>query len=165
MEWGPRALGNRSILASASTKEMKNILNQKVKKREMFRPFAPVLPVERVADYFETDGYVESLAEHMLLVLPFTKRGRKTAPATVHVDGTGRLQVLRRQANPLYYDLLQEYGKQTGDPILVNTSFNVRGEPIVQSPEDAIRCFLQTEIDALVIGNFIVRKTDVARIV
>ncbi len=158
MEWGPRALGNRSILASARSEKMKDIINSKVKHRELFRPFAPVVLVEHVSDYFETDQPIPASAKYMLMVYPFKEKGKVDVPATVHVDGTGRLQVVERKDNPLYYDLISEYYKKTGVPIIINTSFNVRGEPIVCAPQDAIKCFLGTEIDYLVIGNCIVKK-------
>src|SRR3989344_3734041 len=159
MEWGPRALGARSILADASDAKMKDVINAKVKKREMFRPFAPVMLEDKVSVYFK--GFskgVGKLGTYMLLVLPFKDKGKKAAPATVHVDGTGRLQSIRRGDNPLYYDLVDAYMRKTGNPILINTSFNVRGEPIVCTPEDALNCFLATEIDILVIGDFVVTK-------
>jgi carbamoyltransferase len=158
MEWGPRALGARSILASAAKEEMRDIINAKVKKREMFRPFAPVILEEYVDTYFEAEGQPKVLGEYMLTVLPFKEKGRKEAPATVHVDGTGRLQSIARDDNPLYYDLIKLYMEKTGTPILVNTSFNVRGEPIVCTPEEAVNCFLSTEIDTLVIDNYLVNK-------
>lgn len=158
MEWGPRALGNRSILASAVKSEMKDIINSKVKHRELFRPFAPAVLDKHVHRYFKTDRNVSPSIRYMLMVYPFTSRGRKEAPATVHVDGSGRLQVIERDDNPLYYDLVEQYGELTGSPILVNTSFNVRGEPIVCTPYDAIQCFLRTDIDYLAIGNFLVKK-------
>jgi len=159
MEWGPRALGNRSILASAHRAEMKDIINSKVKHREMFRPFAPVILDRYVHQYFHADKWLSPSTKYMLFVYPFTKKGRMDAPATVHVDKTGRLQVIERQDNPLYYDLIEAYRKKTGVPIIINTSFNVRGEPIVCTPKDAITCFLTTAIDYLVIGSYLVKKT------
>lgn len=158
MEWGPRALGARSILASAKTEKMRDIINAKVKKREMFRPFAPVILEEYIDDYFEAKNQPTSLSKYMLTVLPFREKGKKEAPATVHVDGTGRPQSIARDDNPLYYDLIKLYMKKTGTPILVNTSFNVRGEPIVCTPEEAINCFQGTEIDILVIDNYLITK-------
>ena len=157
MEWGPRALGARSILADASDVKMKDTINAKVKKREMFRPFAPVILEDKISEYFQ--GYskgVKRLGNYMLL--PFKEKGEKDAPATVHVDGTGRPQSIKKVDNTLYYDLIKAYMKKTGNPILINTSFNVRGEPIVCTPEDAANCFLKTEIDVLVIGDFIATK-------
>jgi carbamoyltransferase len=158
MEWGPRALGNRSILASAATEGMRDIINAKVKHREMFRPFAPVVLEKNISSYFEADTYLSPSVKYMLMVYPFKARGKKEVPATVHVDGSGRLQSIARSDNPLYYDLIDRYGQKTGTPIIINTSFNIRGEPIVCSPEDAVQCFLGTEIDYLVIDHFIVRK-------
>jgi len=161
MEWGPRALGNRSILASAANSTMKDIINKKVKHREMFRPFAPVILDKFVHSYFVTDKIVSESAKYMLMVYPFTPKGEKEAPATVHVDKTGRLQVIERKNNELYYDLVQKYGEKTGSSIIINTSFNVRGEPIVCTPKDALECFLKTDIDYLVLGKFIVNKKDI----
>lgn len=158
MEWGPRALGNRSILASAAKSEMKDIINAKVKHREMFRPFAPVILKKYTHQYFLADKNLSPSTDYMLMVYPFTPKGKTAAPATVHVDGTGRLQTIERAANPLYYDLIDTYRKKTGTPIIVNTSFNVRGEPIVCTPQDALNCFLGTEIDYLVMGPFLVKK-------
>ncbi len=158
MEWGPRALGNRSILASARREKMKDIINAKVKHREMFRPFAPVILKEYVNEYFLADKNLSPSAKYMLMVYPFKDKGKEDVPATVHVDGTGRLQVLDRESNSLYYDLIEQYYKKTGVPIIINTSFNVRGEPIVCTPRDAVKCFLGTEIDYLAIGSYIVKK-------
>ncbi|MEK9143323.1 MAG: carbamoyltransferase N-terminal domain-containing protein [Patescibacteria group bacterium] len=158
MEWGPRALGNRSILASAARAEMKDIINSKVKHRELFRPFAPVVLAHHVKDYFITDSPVPVSAKYMLFVYPFRPKGKREVPAVVHVDGTGRLQTLERVDNPLYYDLIEAYAKKTSVPIIINTSFNVRGEPIVCTPQDAVHCFLKTDIDYLVMGPFIVKK-------
>ena len=159
MEWGPRALGNRSILASAAKEEMKDIINSKVKHREMFRPFAPVIPEEDVKKYLKIDKNISPSIKYMLFVYPFKKEGLKKAKATVHVNGTGRVQTITRKDNPRYYRLLKVYEKLSKVPILVNTSFNVRGEPIVTTPEDAVNCFLKTEIDYLVIDKFLVRKS------
>lgn len=160
MEWGPRALGNRSILASAARVEMKDVINSKVKHRELFRPFAPVVLAQHVKEYFVTDSPVPVSAKYMLFVYPFRPKGKREVPAVVHVDGTGRLQTLERTDNPLYYDLIETYAKKTGVPIIINTSFNVRGEPIVCTPMDAVHCFLKTDIDYLVMGPFLVRKTE-----
>lgn len=158
MEWGPRALGFRSILASAGTAEMKDIINIKIKHRELFRPFAPVILDRYVNTYFHADRNRPESAKYMLMVYPFKPTGIKRVPATVHVDNTGRLQVIERKDNPLYYDLIEAFRKKTGTPAILNTSFNVRGEPIVMSPRDAVECFLKTDIDYLVIDRFIVRK-------
>lgn len=159
MEWGPRALGNRSILACASTIAMRDNINAKVKKREMFRPFAPVILEEKTYDYFEINENLSPSARWMLMVYPFKKKiGKQNVPAVVHVDGSGRLETLIRKDNPRYYDLVKAFYRKTGVPIIINTSFNVRGEPIVCSPQDAINCFLQTDIDYLVIENYIIKK-------
>lgn len=157
MEWGPRALGARSILASAAREEMKDIINARVKHREMFRPFAPVILEERVHDYFVADRKVPPSAKYMLMVYPFKERGKKKVPAVVHVDGSGRLQTIARKDNPLYYDLVATYGQKTGTPIILNTSFN-RREPIVCTPEDAVKTFLSSDIDYLVAGSYLVRN-------
>jgi carbamoyltransferase len=158
MEWGPRALGNRSILASAATTKMRDIINAKVKYRELFRPFAPVILEKYTEKYFESDQNLPISARYMLMVYPFKEIGVKQVPAVVHVDGSGRLQTLAKKDNKLYYELIEEYEKITKVPIIINTSFNVRGEPIVCSPEDAINCFLKTDIDYLVIDQFLCRK-------
>lgn len=160
-EWGPRALGFRSILASAGKAEMKELINIKIKHREIFRPFAPVIIDKYVHEYFHADKKLSESAKYMLMVYPFTPIGIKRVPATVHVDGTGRLQVIHRTDNRLYYDLIEAFRKKTGTPVILNTSFNVRGEPIVCSPRDAVECFLRTDIDYLVINRYIVRKTHV----
>ena len=158
MEWGPRALGNRSILAAATSREMQNIINAKVKHREMFRPFAPVILREKTKDYFITDKNIPVSADYMLMVYPFKKSVQSKVPAVVHVDGTGRLQTIDEQSNPKYYRLIKSYYQKTGIPLILNTSFNVKGEPIVCTPEDAIKCFLNTEIDYLVLGNYLIKK-------
>jgi carbamoyltransferase len=158
VEWGPRALGNRSILASAKTEEMRDIINAKVKKRELFRPFAPVIIESEANKYFHMDKYFSPSLKWMLTVHPFKEKAKKLVPAVVHVDGSGRPETLARNDNPLYYDLLEAYFKKTGIPTFINTSFNVRGEPIVCTPQDAINCFLQTDIDHLVIDQYIVSK-------
>jgi len=158
MEWGPRALGNRSILASAAKAEMKDIINSKVKHRESFRPFAPVILKEYIHEYFETDRPLPSPTQYMLMIYPLKEKGGKEAPAITHINGSGRLQAINRRQNPMYYDLIEIYRKKTGTPMVVNTSFNVRGEPIVCTPQDAVKCFLGTGIDYLVIGQFLVEK-------
>lgn len=159
MEWGPRALGNRSILASAATEKMRDIINAKVKHRELFRPFAPVIPENYVSRYFTIKHNLSRSARYMLMVYPFKpKIGQRDVPAVMHVDGTGRLQTLHQGDNPYYEQLLTEYYRLTKVPILINTSFNVRGEPIVCTPEEAIACFLNTDIDYLVLGPYVVKK-------
>lgn len=158
MEWGPRALGNRSILAAATSQEMQDIINAKVKHREMFRPFAPVILREHTKEFFVTDKNISTSADYMLMVYPFKKSVQKLVPAVVHVDGTGRLQTIDKKSNPKYYALINSYYKKTGIPLILNTSFNVKGEPIVCTPKDAIKCFLSTEIDYLIIGNYVIKK-------
>ncbi len=160
MEWGPRALGFRSILCDPTRVEMKKILNEKVKHREPFRPFAPVLPKENVADFFEIQDPIPEPAEYMLMVYPVKKDKRKKIPAVVHVDGSGRLQALRKKFNPDYYELIKEFEKLSGVPVLINASFNVRGEPIVCTPSDAYKCMAGTGIDALFMGDFLIVKKD-----
>ncbi|MCL4199877.1 hypothetical protein KJZ67_00870 [Patescibacteria group bacterium] len=159
MEWGPRALGSRSILASAREERMKDLINAKIKHRELFRPFAPVILAPFIKSYFSTDQYLSPSLRYMLMVYPFKPKGKRDVPATVHVDGSGRLQVIEREDNPLYYDLIESYRKLTRIPIILNTSFNVRGEPIVCTPKDAVQCFLKTDIDVLAIGTYIATKT------
>lgn len=158
MEWGPRALGNRSILASAIGPDIQDILNAKVKHREMFRPFAPVILKEKVADFLKTDLPLPKIADYMLLVYPFQAKVTADIPGVVHINQTGRLQSIKREDNPLYYDLIKTHQQKTGLPILINTSFNVRGEPIVCTPEDAVKCFLGTGIEVLVMDSFVVKK-------
>lgn len=160
MEWGARSLGNRSILASPLYEDMRDVLNAKVKHREMFRPFAPVVCVDDVEDNFECNNPVPEPTDYMLMVYPIKKNKQKLIPAATHVDGSGRLQTIRKSQNPSYYDLIKKFGKISGIPILINTSFNIRGEPIVCTPQDAYRCMMGTEIDYLVIGKFLVKRTD-----
>jgi carbamoyltransferase len=158
MEWGPRALGSRSILANACNAEMKDILNDKVKHREDFRPFAPVVPLEDMSTYFDLS--VES--PYMLLIGDVRPEVRERIPAVTHTDGTARPQSVRREVNPLYYDAIREFERLSGVPVMINTSFNVRGEPIVCTPEDGYKCFAGTGIDDLIMGRFWVRKEDIA---
>jgi carbamoyltransferase len=160
MEWGPRALGARSILASPLTEEMKDLINLKVKKREPFRPFAPVVAFEDAPKYFKTDKPLPDSADYMLMVYPIKEHFHNKIPAVKHVDGTGRLQTIKREQMPLYYDVIKEFGKLTGTPILINTSFNIRGEPIVCTPHDAYKCMMGTEIDYLVMGGFLINRVD-----
>ncbi|HKB13484.1 MAG TPA: carbamoyltransferase [Vicinamibacterales bacterium] len=178
MEFGPRALGGRSIIGDARSPKMQQIMNLKIKFRESFRPFAPAVLREHVADWFELDGD----SPYMLLVadvqpsrrLPAPPEARdlwgidqlnvprSTVPAITHVDYSARVQTVRRDTNPLYYDIIAAFHRRTGCPVIVNTSFNVRGEPIVCTPEDAYRCFMRTNMDALVLESFILEKTDQA---
>lgn len=153
-EMGPRALGNRSILMSPLTAENKDILNNYVKHREAFRPFAPAILEEFVQDYFEIDRP----SPYMLLVPTVVEEKRRCIPAVTHVDGTGRLQTVSKASNPRLYSIIEKFHEKTGVPVLLNTSFNVANEPIVESPEDAVRCFLSTGIDALLIGDYLLVK-------
>ncbi len=152
MEWGPRALGNRSILADPRRDEMKDILNAKIKHRESFRPFAPSILEEYTSEYFDID--VPS--PYMLMVSPVKKP--KDIPAVTHVDGTGRLQTVSKETNPLYYDLINEFYNITKIPVIINTSMNVMGEPIVNTPEHAYSMILKTDMDYLVMGNYLIGR-------
>ena len=176
MEFGPRALGARSILGDPRSQKMQSMMNLKIKYRESFRPFAPSVLREAVSDFFEMD--VDS--PYMLLVAPVQPEIRRrmsadqdrlfgidklnvprsTIPAVTHVDYSARVQTVHRDENGAYYDLIAEFGKLTGCPVVVNTSFNVRGEPIVCTPEDAYKCFMRTEMDVLVLGDFVLEKQD-----
>jgi carbamoyltransferase len=179
MEFGPRALGARSILGDPRSPRMQSQMNLKIKFRESFRPFAPSVIRERVADYFEMDCD----SPYMLLVAPVREHLRRemtadeeklvgieklnvprsTIPAVTHVDYSARVQTVRREDHPLYYDLLSEFERVTGCPVLINTSFNVRGEPIVCTPSDAYTCFMRTEMDCLVLGNTLLMKSEQGR--
>ncbi|APR82396.1 Nodulation protein nolO [Minicystis rosea] len=172
LEFGPRSLGARAILGDARNQEMQQNLNLKIKYRESFRPFAPSILAERVSEYFELDRE----SPYMLLVapvkesrrLPFAKQGtdltaivrqpRSDVPAITHVDYSARVQTVARADHPQYYDLIQAFDRLTGCPVIVNTSFNVRGEPIVNTPDDAYRCFMRTEMDCLVLGDYLLHK-------
>ena len=152
MEWGPRALGNRSILADPRNAEMKYTLNEKIKHRESFRPFAPCILEEHLSEYFDID----IPSPYMLFVAPVKKPEK--IPAVTHVDGTGRLQTVSKDTNPLYYDLIKEFYKITDVPVLINTSMNVRGEPIVNTLEQAYNMIIKTDMDYLVMGNYTIKK-------
>lgn len=171
MEFGPRALGNRSILGDARSQKMQSVMNLKVKFRESFRPFAPIVRRERVAEYFELDDD----SPYMLLVAPvqprlrqplpagtsgfdLLKAARSSIPAVTHVDYSARIQTVTREVNPRLHDLLRRFEEVTGCGVLVNTSFNVRGEPVVCTPDDAYRCFMNTEMDHLILGNYIIER-------
>jgi carbamoyltransferase len=160
MEWGPRALGARSILSNPANVKMQEILNLKVKHREKFRPFAPVITKEDASKYFDTDNPIPEAADYMLLVYPIKKQWHKKIPAVTHVDGSGRLQTITEKQNSLYYNLIKEFEKLSSIPILINTSFNIRGEPIVCTPFDAYRCMMGTGIDYLVMGKFLIKRED-----
>jgi carbamoyltransferase len=154
-EMGPRALGNRSILADPRPASMKDKINEKVKHREHFRPFAPVVRQHRQADYFATD----IPAYYMLLVPRVLAEQQNVIAAVTHVDGTARLQTVSKELNPRLDSLLAAFERRTGVPVLLNTSFNDKNEPIVETPQDAMRCFLSTDIDILVLGDSVIRKT------
>jgi len=153
MEFGPRALGNRSIVVDPRRAEMKEILNERIKKREPFRPFAPSILEEYVGDYFEQSHP----APTMLMVYQVREEKRAQIPAVTHVDGSGRLQTVSRTSNDRYYQLISDFNELTGIPVILNTSFN-ENEPIVCTPEEAISCFLKTRMDVLYLGNFAVRR-------
>ncbi len=174
MEWGPRALGNRSILGDARDPEMQKRLNLKIKFRESFRPFAPAVIYEDTQDYFE----LKNPSPYMLLIADVAEQRRNPLPdgyhklplrdklyfirsdipAVTHLDYSARLQTVHEETNPKFYKLLKKFKEKTGYGVVVNTSFNVRGEPIVCSPEDAYRCFMRTDMDYLVLGNFLLKK-------
>ncbi len=176
MEFGPRALGARSIIGDARSTKMQSIMNLKIKFRESFRPFAPSVLEEHVSSYFQIDRE----SPYMLLVAPVVEDRkipmtqdqerlfgieklnvpRSDIPAVTHIDYSARIQTVNRRTNPLYYDLIEAFYRKTGCPVIINTSFNVRGEPIVCRPEEAYKCFMRTEMDYLVMGNFIIAKQD-----
>jgi carbamoyltransferase len=176
MEFGPRALGSRSIIGDARSRTMQSVMNLKIKFRESFRPFAPTVLADRVSDWFDIDRE----SPYMLLVaevkkdrqIPMTEGQQKLfgleklmvprseVPAITHVDYSARLQTVKREDNPLYYDMIKAFEARTGCPVIINTSFNVRGEPIVLSPEHAFKCFMRTDMDYLVLGTFILDKKE-----
>jgi carbamoyltransferase len=179
MEFGPRALGGRSILADTRNPEMQAKLNLKIKLRESFRPYAPAVLAEKVGEYFDFAGESPYMlvcadvkkerrkpfalpdgAAGELDLLPIVRQERSDIPAVTHVDYSARLQTVNAADNPDFHALLSEFDRQTGCAVLVNTSFNVRGEPIVESPADAYQCFMRTDMDVLVIENFLLRKRD-----
>ena len=153
MEWGPRALGNRSIVCDPRRGDMKAILNAKIKRRESFRPFAPSVLSEHVSDWFEEDDAVP----FMMQVFQIKEDKRSQIPAVTHVDGSGRLQTVTREANPLYHQLISEFRELTGVPMVLNTSFN-ENEPVVCQPKEALDCFLRTNMDVLVLGSNIITR-------
>jgi carbamoyltransferase len=172
MEFGPRALGSRSILGDARSPKMQSVMNLKVKFRESFRPFAPIVRRARVADYFELNAdspymlFTAPVKKELQRPLPLgvpgldlLKSERSTLPAITHVDYSARIQTVTPESNPLLHDLLLHFERATGCGVLVNTSFNVRGEPLVCTPDDAYRCFMNTEMDFLVMGSFVIERT------
>jgi carbamoyltransferase len=154
MEFGPRALGARSILADPRDPEMNVKVNNAVKFREWWRPFAPSMLAESAGEYIES----ATDSPFMILTAQVRPEKRKTIPSVTHVDGSARPQTVERDVNPLYWRLIHEFGARTGVPVVMNTSFNLRGEPIVCTPTDAIRTFFSSGMDALIIGNFVVEK-------
>jgi carbamoyltransferase len=158
-EWGPRALGNRSILADPRRQEMKDIVNVKIKFREPFRPFAPSILAEETGKYFALpDANKHYPARFMLYVVDVNEKKQDVLPAITHVDGTGRLQTVREELNPRYYNLIKTFGQATSVPVLLNTSFNLKGEPIVNKPREAFHTFSQSGMDVLVLGDYIIEK-------
>ena len=176
MEFGPRALGNRSILGDARSPKMQETMNLKIKFRESFRPFAPSVLREKVSDYFE----LNSDSPYMLLVAPVRKELRKsmtaeqeklfgleklnllrsTIPAVTHVDYSARVQTVSKENNPLFHSLIEKFDKKNNSPVIINTSFNVRGEPVVCTPEQAFTCFMRTHMDYLAVGPYLLDKKD-----
>jgi len=156
-EWGPRALGNRSILADPRRAEMKGTVNTKIKFREPFRPFAPVVLEERAEEYYAglTDVRRHYPVRYMLMVFPVHEDKQALIPAVTHEGGSGRIQTIRQEWNPLYYRVVERFAEETGVPVLLNTSFNLRGEPIVNTPGDALNTFGKSGIDTLYIENFL----------
>jgi len=155
MEFGPRALGKRSILADPRDPNMKDVVNEQVKHRESFRPFAPSILAEKVSEYFD----FSYPSPFMLLVYNVLPKKRDVIPSVTHVDGTGRVHTVVKSMDPLYYNLIAEFERLTGVPVVLNTSFNIKEEPIVCTPKDALRCFYTTGLDDLVIDNFVLSKT------
>ena len=177
MEFGPRSLGNRSILGDARSAQMQANINLKIKFRESFRPFAPAVLKDHADDYFDLRGLC---SPYMLLVAPVAEKqrldltpeqlavqgvdrrliARSSVPAITHVDNSARVQTIDKDVNPLFHELVQQYYQLSNSPLVVNTSFNIRGEPIVRTPQDAYRCFMATKMDVLVMDHFIVKKSE-----
>jgi len=158
-EWGPRALGNRSILADARRQDMKDIVNTKIKFREPYRPFAPSVLIEKTEEYFDIKEPEKHYPTRFMLYVVDVKGNKQNIiPAVTHVDGSGRLQTVSKETNPRYYELIKKFEEATGVPVILNTSFNLKGEPIVNSPEDAFKTFSKSEMDMLVLENFILEK-------
>jgi carbamoyltransferase len=158
-EWGPRALGHRSILADPRRAGMKDLVNVKIKYREPFRPFAPSVPVDRTEEFFALPEAARHYpARFMLYVVDVHDAKRDVIPAVTHVDGTARLQTVREDTAPRYHRLIERFGKATGVPVLLNTSFNLKGEPIVNTPAEALSTFARSGMDVLVLGDCVVEK-------
>lgn len=165
-EWGPRALGGRSIIADPRRAEMKEIVNAKIKFREAFRPFAPSVLAERCSEFFELPNALDHYpADFMLYVVPVVEGKREVLPAITHVDGSGRLQTIRQSTNPAYHRMVEKFGEATGVPVVLNTSFNLKGEPIVETPANAFNTFSRSEMDVLYLGNFVVQREAKKKIV
>ncbi|MBU0753603.1 MAG: hypothetical protein KJ645_00585, partial [Planctomycetes bacterium] len=159
LEWGPRALGARSIIADPRRAEMKEILNAKIKFREAFRPFAPTVTEEGCAEFFELPEPARHYpARFMLYVVPVREEKRKDIPAITHVDGSGRLQTAVKETNPDYHRMIELFGERTGIPVVMNTSFNLKGEPIVENPANAFNTFSRSQMDVLYMNNYIVKS-------
>jgi carbamoyltransferase len=156
LEFGPRALGNRSILADARNPKMVDILNHRIKHREWFRPFAPIVKEEKVSEYFN----MKNFSPFMLLAPEVIEEKRSVIPAVTHIDGTARVQTVSQKTNPLLWNLIDTFETKTGVPVIINTSFNLKGEPIVCTPEEAINDYLKSEMDCLVLGNCFLEKTN-----
>jgi carbamoyltransferase len=159
-EWGPRALGNRSILADPRRAEMKEIVNTKIKFREPFRPFAPAVLAEKACAYFDPGACRQPPADFMLLVADVAHQARELIPAVVHVDGSARLQTVRKATNPLFHGLISRFDSASSVPVILNTSFNLRGEPIVNTCAEAFSTFARSDMDMLAMGNIVVSKAD-----
>jgi carbamoyltransferase len=160
-EWGPRALGHRSILADPRYEDMKDIVNSKIKFREPYRPFAPAVLEEKAKDYFEIDDPKSGPAKFMIIVIPTKKAKRKKIPAVTHL-GTSRIQTVSKKYHPRYFKLIKEFGKLTGVYVIMNTSFNLRGEPIVNTPDNALNTFIKSGLDILVMENILIKKEDIS---
>ncbi len=159
-EWGPRALGNRGIIADARNPAMKDIVNTQIKFRESYRPFAPSVLAERAEEFFQLPNAINQYpARYMLYVVPVRLSKHSVLPAITHVDGTGRLQTVFRDSNARYHQLIERFGQATGIPAVLNTSFNLKGEPIVNTPANTYNTFVKSEMDTLVLGNFVVEKS------
>jgi len=159
-EWGPRALGHRSILANPRDPDMQDRVNEKVKFRERFRPFAPSVQAGAEERYFEIPDGSDQPVRWMLMVVPVREDQKAAMPAITHIDGTARIHVVEEEANPRYHRLLGELGEKTGHPIVLNTSFNLKGEPIVSSPTSALATFMRCGIDVLYIDSFRIDKAN-----
>ena len=160
-EWGPRALGNRSILATPLGKNIKRIVNEKIKFREPYRPFAPAVTIENYEEFFDVPKRDEDVGIpelYMLSICKVKKKWREYLPAITHVDGSARVQFVKKTMNLRFHKLLSTFGKNTGFPIILNTSFNLNGEPIVNNANDAIHTFNYSDLDCLILGNFLVEK-------